>query len=66
MLHFKIVVFPLGRQDPALELQIDAVSVAIARNSVALCTSVSANRIGMASSSFRAAAAACVNFLGFA
>ena len=66
---FKIVVFRFGmlwRRDPGLELQIAAMCGAIVHHSIALCNSVSADRIGMAASRFLAAAAASVKLLCFA
>ena len=42
---FKIVVFPLWRRDPVLELQIVAV---VCCHSIVFCNPVSADRIGMA------------------
>ena len=52
---FKIIVFPLSRRAPVLELQI---CVAALRTSIAFCNSVSADRSGMAASRFLAAATA--------
>ena len=44
----------------------DAICVAVVRNSIALCHSVSADRSGMAAPRFLAAVAACVVLLCFA
>ena len=64
---FKIVVCPLWRRDPVLELQKRCnLSGAVVRNSIALWNSVSADRSGMAASTFLAAAAASVILLCFA
>ena len=49
---FKIVVFPLLRRDPVVELQIAAICGAFVRSSIVFCSSVSADRNGMAASSF--------------
>ena len=57
---FKIVVFPLWRGDPVLELQIAAICGAVVRSSSVVRNSVSADRNGVAASRFLAAAAACV------
>ena len=56
----KIVVFPLWRREPVLELQIAAICGAVVGSSIAFCNSVSADRSGMAASRFLVAAAACV------
>ena len=48
--RFKIVFFSLWRRDPVLELQIAAICGAVARSSIVLCNSVSADRSGMAAS----------------
>ena len=63
---FKIVVFPLWRRDPVLELRIAAISGAVARNPIVFCNSVSADCGGMAASRFLAAAVASVILLCFA
>ena len=62
----KIVVFPLWRRDPVLELQIAAICEAAVRSSIVLGTSMSADRSGTAASRFPVAAAACVILLRFA
>ena len=62
----KLVVFPLWRRDPALELQIAAIFGAIARSSIVLCSSVSSDRSEAAASRLVPAAAACVILLRFA
>ena len=54
---FKIVAFPLWRRDPGFGA---AICVAVVRNSLVLCNSLSADRSGMAVSRFLATAAACV------
>ena len=64
--RFKIVVFPLWRREPVLELQIAAICGAVVGSSIAFCNSVSADRSGMAASRFIVAAAACVMLLRFA
>ena len=55
--------FPLWRRDPVLELQF---CDAVARSSIVLCNSVSADRIVMAVSRLLHAVAACVILLSFA
>ena len=61
----KIAVFVHGRLDPVLELQF-VQPLCVVCNSFAFCNSVSADRSGMAASSFIAAAGACVILLCFA
>ena len=62
----KIVVFPLWRREPVLELQIAAICGAVVGSSIAFCNSVSADRSGMAASRFLVAAAECAVLLRFA
>ena len=61
---FKIVFFSLWRRDPSGFGA--AISDAIARSSIVFCSSVSADRIGVAASRLLGAAAACVILLSFA
>ena len=61
---FKIIVFPLWRQD--LELQIAAICGAVLRSSIVFCNSMSADLSGKAASRFLVAAAARGIVLRFA
>ena len=60
--RFNIVVFLLWGRDPVLELQIAAICASCC-TSIALCNSVSADRSGVAASTFLAAALASVILL---
>ena len=62
--YFKIVFLSLWRRDPSGFGA--AISDAIARSSIVLCNSVSADRIVVAASRLLGAAAACVILLSFA
>ena len=63
---FKFVVFPFGRQDPVLELQIVAIYGAVGRNSIVFRSSLAADLSGAAPSRFFVAAAASVILVCFA